>query len=728
MLETARTNDAYASSSSLGENVNEKPKTDGGTSTLPQPLSPNEHTSVVKVLFKWRKYFILFFTPILFMPLLIAVPSSEARCAYCILVMAVYWVTEVVDLAVTALLPLVLFPLFGVLGSKEVSTPYFKDTNVLFLGGLIVAAAIEKWNLHKRIALGVLLFIGAQPRCLMLGIMLTTAFLSMWISNTATTAMMVPIVEAVLAEIRTESVSNRPGKNTNENRDSQVVELEEVVPHNGSATFEFDNMNGSQENDDEKQLASIRDTEITRYASMDQVDAKMSHSKDVSSDPNLVPFSILCLLFNAQDPIEESHKKLCKAMMLSVAYAANIGGTATLTGTAPNLVFSGQVSRYAVASVLLNSQVLKYSRAFFIRLGVICESSLMVLCSALRRFSPACIHCALSLFSRFQSDFSNETFRFFMLMCVHCSFFSCLCCRRCVTRTEKRKPSNAIRKVLRQQYKLLGPMSFAEKAVLGHFILLALMWLFREPKFITGWAIIFQKGFVRDATVAMIIAFSLFVFPSQRPRIYSPDGSASKPPPSLLEFKEMSKKFPWNIIILLGSGFALADACKVSGLSKWLGTQLAHLNTIPPYAIVIIVCVMITAFTEVTSNTATATIFLPILASLAEELKVHPWYIMLPAAISCSFAFMLPVATPPNAIVFSGGHLKVKDMAKAGLGMNIIAVTVLLVCVNSYGVVMFDLRNFPDWVTSPANGGPGANSTNPADCYNVTSRVNGTSF
>ncbi|XP_029184600.2 solute carrier family 13 member 5-like isoform X1 [Acropora millepora] len=671
MMETARTNDGYVSSSSLGENVNEKPKTDCGTSTLPQTLSPNEHTSVVKVLFKWRKYFILFFTPILFMPLLIAVPSSEARCAYCILVMAVYWVTEVVDLAVTALLPLVLFPLFGVLGSKQVSTPYFKDTNVLFLGGLIVAAAIEKWNLHKRIALGVLLFIGAQPRCLMLGIMLTTAFLSMWISNTATTAMMVPIVEAVLAEIRTESVSNRPGKNTNENRDSQVVELEEVVPHNGSATFEFDNMNGSQENDDEKQLASIRDTEITRYASMDQVDAKISHSKDVS-------LPSVNLTRNEEDPIEESHKKLCKAMMLSVAYAANIGGTATLTGTAPNLVFSGQVS-----SLFPNGPGFSFATWF----GYAFPEMVILLIIA---------------------------WLWLQLLFLK---FDCLCCRRCVTRTEKRKPSNAIRKVLRQQYKLLGPMSFAEKAVLGHFILLALMWLFREPKFITGWAVIFQKGFVRDATVAMIIAFSLFVFPSQRPRIYSPDGSAFKPPPSLLEFKEMSKRFPWNIIILLGSGFALAEACKVSGLSKWLGTQLAHLNTIPPYAIVIIVCVMITAFTEVTSNTATATIFLPILASLAEELKVHPWYIMLPAAISCSFAFMLPVATPPNAIVFSGGHLKVKDMAKAGLGMNIIAVTVLLVCVNSYGVVMLKLHNFPDWVTSPANG----NSTNRFVCYNGTS-------
>lgn len=647
----------------------------------PAPVK-NMPTSTLKLLLIWKKYLILVLTPIFLMPIPIAISGTEARCAYCILVMAVYWVTEVVDLAVTALLPLVLFPLFGVLGSKEVSTPYFKDTNVLFLGGLIVAAAIEKWNLHKRIALGVLLFIGAQPRCLMLGIMLTTAFLSMWISNTATTAMMVPIVEAVLAEIRNESVSNRPGKDANENRDSQVVELEEVVPHNGSATFEFDNMNGSQENDDEKQLASIRDTEITRYASMDQVDTKISHTKDES-------LPSVNLTRNEEDPIEESHKKLCKAMMLSVAYAANIGGTATLTGTAPNLVFSGQVS-----SLFPKGPGFSFATWF----GYAFPEMVILLIIA---------------------------WLWLQLLFLK---FDCLCCRRCVTRTEKRQPSKAIRKVLKQQYKLLGPMSFAEKAVLGHFILLALLWLFREPKFITGWAIVFQKGFVRDATVAMIIAFSLFVFPSQRPRIYSPDGSAFKPPPSLLEFKEMSKRFPWNIIILLGSGFALADACRVSGLSKWLGTQLAHLNTIPPYAIVIIVCVMITAFTEVTSNTATATIFLPILASLAEELKVHPWYIMLPAAISCSFAFMLPVATPPNAIVFSGGHLKVKDMAKAGLGMNIIAVTVLLACVNSYGVVMFDLRNFPDWVTSPANGGPGANSTNPSVCYNVTSGVNRTSF
>lgn len=173
----------------------------------------------------------------------------------------------------------------------------------------------------------------------------------------------------------------------------------------------------------------------------------------------------------------------------------------------------------------------------------------------------------------------------------------------------------------------------------------------------------------------------------------------------------MVVKFPWNIVILLGSGFALAEACEVSGLSEWLGNNLANLHVIPPWSIVAIVCALITGFTEVTSNTATATIFLPILKSLGKSICVHPWYLMLPATISCSFAFMLPVATPPNAIVFSGGYLKVVDMAKAGLGMNIFGCIILLVCVNTYGKIMFDLDTFPVWASDYA-GQSNLNITN----------------
>lgn len=649
-----------------------------------EPDQVKQNTSLCKQILRWRKYLILVLTPILLMPIPIAIPGTEARCAYCILIMAVYWVTEVVELAVTALLPLVLFPLFGVLGSKQVSTPYFKDTNVLFMGGLIVAVAVEQWNLHKRIALRVLLLVGAQPRSLMLGFMLTTAFLSMWISNTATTAMMVPIVEAVLSEIKDESIKNRLEKDNNEN--SLADELDEVVPHNGS--FELGDISEDEEKE-EKQTVTVQEPEITEGSSAaDTTDAGLHYKKD----ERMSSVKLIRDMEDVENAENEYYNRMCKAMMLAVAYAANIGGTATLTGTAPNLVFSGQVN-----SLYPDSPGFSFASWF----GYAFPQMVILLFVA---------------------------WVWLQLLFLKFNFRKCCRCFRKSRSGKKDKSSQAIKKVLEDQYQSLGPMSFAEKAVLGHFILLALLWLFRDPKFMKGWSIIFEKDFVRDATVAMIIAFSLFVFPSQRPRIFAPDGSVNKPPPGLLEFKSMSKRFPWNIIMLLGSGFALADACKVSGLSKWVGTQLAHLDAIPSYAIVIIVCVLITTFTEVTSNTATATIFLPILASLGEEIHVHPWYLMLPAAISCSFAFMLPVATPPNAIVFAGGHLKVKDMAKAGVGMNVLAVTVLIICVNTYGVPMFDLHNFPDWAAGAvAGGGSGTSSNVTLVCRNVTSALNVTS-
>ncbi|PFX31726.1 Solute carrier family 13 member 2 [Stylophora pistillata] len=586
-----------------------------------EPVTVNQWKRVplLKRILTWRKYIILIMTPILLMPLPIAVKGTESRCAYCILIMAVYWVTEAVELAVTALLPLVLFPLFGVLGSKQVSTPYFKDTNVLFFGGLIVAVAVEQWNLHKRIALRVLLLVGAQPRRLMLGVMLTTSFLSMWISNTATTAMMVPIVEAVLGEIKNENIKIRSGKNIAENEQE-----------NENMYLELIEMNKNKEEKREDRMATANLLKVNE----DRNEAETRY-------------------FN----------RMCKAMMLAVAYAANIGGTATLTGTGPNLVFGGQAG-------LLFPKSGGFSFASW--------------------FGYAFPQMVILLF---------VAWIWIQFLFLGFNFRKCFC-KSSSGREKDNQSTQAIRQVLVDQYRALGPMSFAEKAVLGHFILLALLWLFREPKFMEGWSIIFEKGYVRDATAAMFVAFCLFVFPSQKPVIFIPDGSVRKPPPCLLQFKTMSKRFPWHLVLLLGSGFALAEACKVSGLSEWVGAQLRHLDAIPSYAIGMCVCIMITTFTEFTSNVATATIFLPILASLAEAIEVHPWYIMIPATISCSFAFMLPVATPPNAIVFAGGHLKVKDMAKAGLGMNLLAVIVLVICVNTYGVPMFDLHNFPDWAGS----------------------------
>ncbi|EDO42123.1 predicted protein, partial [Nematostella vectensis] len=575
---------------------------------------------------------ILILTPLVLLPLPLTLPSTESRCAYCILIMAVYWVTEVVSLAVTALLPLVLFPMLGVVGSKQISPPYFQDTNVLFMGGLIVAVAIEHWMLHKRIALRVLLLVGSQPRRLMLGFMLVTAFLSMWISNTATTAMMVPIAEAVLSELKKEEIKQKLESESNSDTVNQNEGFSDGPVNNGEEDTKNDDIG----------------TEIDRR-----------------------------------------FMRMSKMLLLSIAYAANIGGTATLTGTAPNLVLSGQVIK-----LYPKSPGIGFADWFFFAF----PEMLILLFVAW--------YCSAPVEGNF----------------LKLRSFRCGCCKK--SHRSDKEQDKAVRVVLLNQYKALGPMSFAEIAVLVHFIMLALLWLFRNPKFMKGWsAILFIQSvfnmhrfgvsharYVKDGTVAMVVAFSLFVFPSKKPEIlcWNPEGKVTKPPEALLTWKTVAHKLPWNIIILLGSGFALAEACKVSGLSEWLGLQLVGLNTIPSYGIVAIVCILITTFTEVTSNTATATIFLPILASLlmlyslvykkhGENINVHPWYLMIPATVSCSFAFMLPVATPPNAIVFAGGELRVSDMAKAGIGMNILGVAILLLCVHTYGMTMFGLDTFPSW-------------------------------
>ncbi|XP_048449742.1 solute carrier family 13 member 5-like, partial [Rhincodon typus] len=165
----------------------------------------------------------------------------------------------------------------------------------------------------------------------------------------------------------------------------------------------------------------------------------------------------------------------------------------------------------------------------------------------------------------------------------------------------------------------------------------------------------------------------------------------------LLSWDIVHHKLPWSVVLLLGGGFALAKGCEVSGLSRWLGNQLLPLKTIPQWAIVIILCTVVATFTECTSNVATATLFLPILASMATTIRMNPLYVMVPTTLSISFAFMLPVATPPNAIVFSYGHLKVLDMVKAGFMLNIIGVASVTVAINTWGRAMFDLDTYPDW-------------------------------
>ncbi|KAM9728079.1 solute carrier family 13 member 2 isoform 1-T2 [Menidia menidia] len=578
-----------------------------------------------------RNYLIIVLTPIVFLPLPLAIPGTQAKCGYAIIIMALYWCTECMPLAVTALLPVVLFPMMGIMKAEDVSIEYLKDSNMLFIGGLLVAIAVENWNLHKRIALRVLLLVGVRPSLLMMGFMVVSSFLSMWISNTATTAMMLPIAQAVLQQLKATEARA-------EERDIQAAAEENLG-------FELEITNTKDEIVDNKKPDLKPQLENGEY------------------DNRLALESQLELRRRAMDA---KYDLLTKGMSLSVCYSASIGGTATLTGTTPNLILKGQIDKLFPQ----NGDVINFASWF----GFAFPNMVLML-----------IISWLWLQFMFLGFNLKKTFG-------------------CGGKTDRDKEAYA---VMREEYRKLGGMKFAEGAVLTIFVLLVLLWFTREPGFIPGWAtVLFNKddNFVSDGTIAILMSMLFFVIPSRLPKCSSygnnEAGKLIKAPATLLNWQVVHERMPWNIILLLGGGFALAAGSEVSGLSKWLGDSLAPLQKIPPFAISMLLSLLVATFTECSSNTATTTLFLPILASMATAIKIHPLYVMLPCTIAASLAFMLPVATPPNAIAFSFGNLRVVDMVKAGFMLNIIGILCINLGINTWGYVMFDMGTFPQWANT----------------------------
>lgn len=436
------------------------------------------------------------------------------------LLMSIYWITEVIPLSVTSLIPLIIFPITGIVSSKDISQSYINSTIFLFMGGFIIAIAMEKWNLHKRIAMVIISKIGGSPSMLILGFMISASFISMWISNTATAVMLLPIGISI------------------------IVKLEE----------EF-------------------------------------------GKEKLTNFS--------------------KALMLAIAYSCSIGGIATIIGTPPNLVFM----RIYKISFPNNPQI-----------------------------------------------YFGDWMWFALPIAISMLFIVWILLTKVFFRIDKNIFIN--KSTTKEEINKLGKISFEEKTVLIVFIITSLLWIFRGELNlgvvkIPGWSSLFpQKDFIDDGTVAIFMGFLLFVLPTNDKEKKILDSSAIR-------------KIPWDIILLFGGGFALAEGFVSSGLSKLIGQQFISFKGMNVIFLIASVSFALTFLTELTSNTATAQITLPILASLAIELNINPLLIMLPATLSASFAFMLPVATPPNAIVFSSNRLKIYDMAKTGLAINFIGIIIV---------------------------------------------------
>jgi sodium-dependent dicarboxylate transporter 2/3/5 len=457
--------------------------------------------------------------------------------------MAIWWVTEALPLAVTALVPIVAFPMLGVIDGKAVSESYINHIIFLFMGGFIMALAMERWNLHKRIALYILKWVGVSPGRILLGFMLASTILSMWISNTATTMMMIPIVSSI------------------------IFELEE----------------------------NIGKKKISRYA---------------------------------------------LGLLLGIAYSASIGGNATLVGTPTNLICVRMLSvLYPAAPEITFGQWFMFALPITLIMFVAAFALLFFL------FRP------------------------------------------------KEKWDNLSADTFKTQLQSLGKTSYEEKVVFALFLLLAFLWISRtgfsyNDFTIPGWSSLFgNPGFLNDGTTAIFISLILFIWPSK-----------SKKGEQIMNWKT-ANRLPWNIVLLFGGGFALALGFEQSGLALWFGQQLAWGDKIPSIVFVLAIVTMMSFLTELTSNVASTQMLLPAFASIAVSTGDNPLLFMIPATIASSLAFMLPTATPSNAIIFGSDRVKIEDMIKAGFRLNMLGVVIITILTylligQVFGVV-FDV--VPDW-------------------------------
>nr|CAH0112211.1 unnamed protein product [Daphnia galeata] len=541
----------------------------------------------------YLKTFVVILTPLLFLPLVFY--GAEARAGYCVLLMTIYWLTSALPVAVTSLLPIVIFPLMDILSTSEVCSLYIKESNIVFFGGVVLALGVERSNLHRRIALRVILTFGTNPRWLMLGFMMVSMLLSLWISNSGVTAMLIPIVDAVVDELF---------------QDTKDLEL---------GIHCITTLPGHPVTLHEKEQPTERSNE--------GVDIK---------------------------------RKLKVPFLIAVSYTASIGGTGTLIGSGPPLAFKG------ILEELYGSET-GLSFASWMAIGVPVSFVTTLL---------AWLWLQLLFMDNFKSSQGEES---------------------------GMRSKTEIKSSIRNQYRELGPITFYEKSIMFLFGLLIVLWVFKDPQFMPGWEDLFPlEHRIGDATVAIAIVLLAFILPS-KPNFwcFSKPGRASGSSPALLEWSYVQQRFPWSVLLLLGGGYAISDASKVSGLSILLAHYLSALAALPPFAVMFLMCLLASAMTEIASNAAVASILLPIVAQIGEVTNMNPLYLMIPVTFSCCHAFMLPVGTPSNAMVFSAGKMKPGEMVriKAGVVMNIISILVLCIVMETIGDAVFDFHTpeLPFW-------------------------------
>ncbi|CAF1200301.1 unnamed protein product [Adineta steineri] len=444
---------------------------------------------------RWRLLIVLL-TPLVLLPIPLIGKSPQARCGYIVLILTIYWVFEAIPLPVTSLLPLALFPMAGILPAEIVAPHYFKDIITLFFGSMALAFAVESVNLHRRIALFVLSLVGTSTKWSMAGLMAVTAFLSMWINNSAATSIMLPVALAITNELESHTKGYHEKKNAAKEAASAVNETLDLT----------------------------------------EVESSIEH---------------------------------------------------------------------VIKGIVLNP--LHLEEPFF----------------------------------QFRTDPESQAIQ------------------------------ADLKLMLLKQYHDLGRPKWSEISVAIVFCFMILLWVTKDFSGSPGWDVIFRHKFISDGTVAIFCGVLPLILPNANPL------QADWKYEPIIRWNDLAKHMPWGALILLGAGLVVASAFQASQLSESVAHALKFLSGIPRAAVILLVIIISGFFTEVTSNLSTASIFFPVLDSVGRSSGIHPAFLILPCTLAVSLAFMLPIATPPNAIVFGSGALRVIDMVKAGIVMNIMGFLVI---------------------------------------------------
>ncbi|WP_075871571.1 DASS family sodium-coupled anion symporter [Kocuria sp. CNJ-770] len=512
---------------------------DGGDADLLSPgeLAPAEHRKTHRI--RWAGLVAGLALSLLVYAVLPADLAHPAKLtAATAVLMGVWWMTEAIPIPATALLPLIVFPVLGEdVAVDDVGASYGSNIIFLFMGGFLLALAMQRWNLHRRIALRTVRVMGTRPARMVAGFMVATAFLSMWVSNTATAVMMLPIGVSVLLLLPNLLKDSGPGSEGATEGALQDAELGDADP----------------------QSAEVKEAVIT---------------SDFGT-----------------------------SLMLGIAYAASIGSLSTIIGTPPNTLMVGYLQEAHGITVGFGQWMLVGVPLSVVMLGI----------------------------------------AWFLLTKV-------------LFRPEIDEIPGG-RKLIDGELRKLGPMSTGEKLVLAVFVLAALSWVFVP--------VLFDDPPISDAGIAMAVGLLLFLLPAGARRGVR-----------LLDW-ETAVKLPWGVLLLFGGGLALSSQFSSSGLTDWIGEGAAALGAVPVVLVVAILAAGILFLTELTSNTATAATFLPVSGGVALGLGLDPMLLAVPVALAATCAFMLPVATPPNAIAFGSGYVTIGQMLRGGLWLNLIGIALV---------------------------------------------------